>query len=116
MTKDLNERNTVLDAMKGIAIILVILSHCSVGIPEYFIAGYMPLFYICSGFTYHQRPVKIDLYLKIKRLLVPYAIASVVLIPMYNIWWKLRGDWSFQRMIYSIVGGGIFKICILSII
>ena len=43
-----------LDALKGIGILLVILSHSNLQLPFmiFFTAGYIQLFFIAAGFTY----------------------------------------------------------------
>ena len=75
------ERISWLDAIKGIGIVLVILSHTSL-IPQYgeiLTAGYMALFYISAGYTYKE-PESLPALLKkkTKRLLLPYCFYGIL--------------------------------------
>ena len=49
-----NSRIVWLDALKGIGILLVIISHSNLQLPfmNFFTAGYIQLFFIAAGFTY----------------------------------------------------------------
>ena len=71
-------RKQWLDAIKGVAIILVIMSH-SEGIPhlhKYLIACYMQLFFLASGYVYVEK--KGGLIRKWKQLLTPYIAWSLI--------------------------------------
>ena len=70
-------RKQWLDAIKGVAIILVIMSH-SESIPRlhvYLTACYMPLFFLASGYVYVEK--KGGLLRKWKQLLTPYFAWSL---------------------------------------
>lgn len=68
------ERLEWLDAVKGICIILIMLSHyCNIPyIGHYLFAGYVPVFFISSGFTFKTQFNKRTITKRIKRLLIPY--------------------------------------------
>ena len=71
------ERIIWLDAMKGIGIILVMISHLGLNIPygEYLFGGYIPLFFVAAGFTYRPaKEFKDVLHKKFLRLMLPYFI------------------------------------------
>lgn len=70
-----NSRIVWLDALKGIGILLVILSHSNLQLPFmiFFTAGYIQLFFIAAGFTYRPCANFISFCRKKgKRLLLPY--------------------------------------------
>lgn len=67
------KRKKWLDAVKGIAIILVVMSHTGSGVPylhKYMIACYMPLFFIASGYVFKE--MKGAIQRKCTQLLLPY--------------------------------------------
>lgn len=64
-----------LDALKGIGIILVIISHSGLNIPylNYLTAGYIQLFFVVAGFTYKPNlSIVTSLRKKASRLMIPY--------------------------------------------
>lgn len=67
-----------LDAVKGVGILLVMLSHfCH--IPNVFTVGYMPLFFVAAGLTY--KPVtsyRETITKKGCRLLIPYIVYGLI--------------------------------------
>ncbi len=68
------DRKQWLDAIKGVAIILVIMSH-TYGVPylhQYLTACYMPLFFIASGYVFRNREKA--LAKKARQLLQPYLL------------------------------------------
>ena len=70
-----NSRIVWLDALKGIGILLVIVSHSNCQLPfvNFFIAGYIQLFFIAAGFTYRSSLNSISFCRKKAiRLLLPY--------------------------------------------
>lgn len=72
-------RKEWLDALKGLAIILVVMSHTDCGVPflhKYLTACYMPLFFIASGYVFKK---KAGCYQrKFIQLLVPYISWAIV--------------------------------------
>lgn len=80
-----NQRFLWLDALKGYGILLVMLSHIHCNdIIGFFSIGYMPLFFIASGFVDHKPFSKQVLWGKAKRLLLPYFIYGVICTIVYD--------------------------------
>jgi len=75
----MSERVVWLDGMKGLGILLVMLSHfCHV--PFLLIAGYMPLFFFASGITYKpSTSFKLTAEKKGKRLLIPWLFYGFII-------------------------------------
>lgn len=75
------KRNPYIDVAKGIAILLVIVGHCSV-IPHEIVkviySFHMPLFFIFAGFFYHQKEPMQSLKQDFRRLIVPYLVFAVL--------------------------------------
>ncbi len=72
-------RKQWLDAIKGVAIILVIMSHTQSGIPRlhsYLVACYMPLFFIASGYVFKAKAG--GYHRKWKQLLTPYINWAII--------------------------------------
>lgn len=76
-TSQESSRDEVFDLLKGVALLLVILGHCRAGALYPFIYSFhMPLFFFVSGYFFKNRPIKEEVALSFKRLLVPYFFAS----------------------------------------
>lgn len=82
-----------LDALKGIGILLVMASHADLRLTwlRYITAGFIPLFFIASGFTFSLREETVCEMVgkKAKRLLLPYFVYGSFFIMSFCI---LRGD------------------------
>lgn len=100
------ERILWIDAVKGIAIILVIASHLfGIGSPIfwYLCYGYMPVFFFMSGLT--NRPsdkFRNNIAQKAKRLLIPYVIYGIALIYISNL---VKEDFQPTRAILGLLYG-----------
>lgn len=90
-----------LDAVKGISIILIMTSHyCDIPIIGYYLfSGYVQVFFIASGYTFKEEINKERIYLKTKRLLVPYFFYGV----LFCILMYLKHD-SLKYLCMQIVG------------
>lgn len=93
------ERIEWIDAIKGIGILLIMLSHCInfEGL-DYLTAGYIPLFFIISGTTFS--PNKNSLVKRLKRLLYPnyiYAFIITIIFSIPHIIFK----WGWTKMFYG---------------
>ena len=93
------ERIEWIDAIKGIGILLIMLSHCInfEGL-DYLTAGYIPLFFIISGITFS--PNKNSLVKRLKRLLYPnyiYAFIITIIFSIPHIIFK----WGWTKMFYG---------------
>lgn len=85
-TKNIKENTIVqskrydnIDVLKGLGIILVLLTHTNAALSweRFYTAFYMPFFFWASGYLYHNSPGKSFLNKKIKTLIFPYLIAAV---------------------------------------
>lgn len=73
-----DSRDETFDILKGIAIIFVIMGHSNVGSLRPFIFSFhMPLFFFITGYFLKIRPLKKEIILSLKRLIVPYVFSSV---------------------------------------
>ena len=83
-----NSRIVWLDALKGIGILLVIVSHSNCQLPfvNFFTAGYIQLFFIAAGFTYKSsfKPFGF-VEKKAKRLLLPYFTYGLLTLLFYTL-------------------------------
>lgn len=83
-----NSRIVWLDALKGIGILLVIISHSNLQLPfmNFFTAGYIQLFFIAAGFTYKSsfKPFGF-VEKKAKRLLLPYFTYGLLTLLFYTL-------------------------------
>lgn len=72
------ERDETFDVLKGLAILLVIIGHCEIGALHSFIYSFhVPLFFFVSGYFLKQRPVRDEVRLNFKRLIIPYAFTAI---------------------------------------
>ncbi len=76
------KREGWLDAVKTIAIFIVLLNHAQVGIPGVNFWGgmfYVPVFFVLAGFTYRTKEISYREFIKekAKRLLLPYLAANL---------------------------------------
>ena len=71
------KRDETFDVLKGIAIILMIIGHCDFSPFRTFIYSFhMPLFFFVAGYFLKERPLRKELFLSTKRLLVPYIFTA----------------------------------------
>lgn len=107
-----NNRNPIIDALKGFAILLVIFNHVKLNglLTGIFIGVFhMPLFFIISGYLYKRRSLKDTIIRNSSKILLPYFITCCL------IWGILiieRGDWSWGLSILwgnskPLLGGSI---------
>ena len=72
-----DDRDVTFDVLKGIAIILVIIGHCDFGPFRAFIYSFhMPLFFFVTGYFLKKRPLRQEIYLSTKRLIIPYIFTA----------------------------------------
>ena len=75
------KRNTIIDVMKGIGMLLVIIGHCVYFggfIHNWIFSFHMPLFFILSGLFFRESSLPILLKKKTKSLLFPYVIFFII--------------------------------------
>lgn len=98
-------RNTLLDATKGIGIILVVLGHSN--IPNLFtqviFAFHMPLFFFLAGMVYKRSmySFKIFFWRKAQALLVPYMLFGVLVFLSLYYSGQLRSNWAYGFFIFG---------------
>lgn len=72
------ERDTTLDAMKGVAIMAMVIGHRSFFMRDLIYSFHMPLFFIIAGYVYKQRIIKDAMLRDARRLLLPYLIIGLI--------------------------------------
>ena len=101
------KRESYIDALKGIAIILVITGHCNlssiVTIPIYWF--HMSLFFFISGYLDSNQNIGFKEYLikKLKRLIYPYIIFGILIILFNTIKDYLLGNFELNKLIKRII-------------
>lgn len=103
-------RDDTFDVLKGIAIIFVILGHCLKGQIEVFAHTFhVPLFFFVAGYFLKTRPIREEILLSTKRLIIPYIFAALctciiaILNDLSNYTWA-DGSYS-QRVILKFLFG-----------
>lgn len=84
----MEERIDYLDIAKEIGIISMIIGHTmyiSNVIIQFIFSFHMPLFFILSGYFYRKRDISLSIRNDIKRLALPYLIASILICAWYGI-------------------------------
>lgn len=84
MTMGIQEktRDQTFDILKGLLILFVIAGHghFSYGIEHFFFSFHMPAFFFVSGYFYKTRPLKKELSVDFRRLIVPYLFSCTLLV------------------------------------
>ena len=72
---------------------------------QYIFAGYMPLFFICSGLTLHHKNKSLKEFMnnKTKRLLIPYFFYGIFFTLLFSIKYFLSGNIP-KEIIYEWIG------------
>lgn len=90
-----------LDTLKGIGILLIMISHAFYNIPYmgiYLWACYIPLFFMASGYTFKPtHNLQETMKKKAKRLLCPYFIYACIFTALHSI--VSPGDTSLMRWV-----------------
>lgn len=84
-------RNFQIDITKGIAIVLMIIGHCSLfgGTIRYLIFTFhMPLFFIFSGFFFRDKPIAEVAKTGFARLVKPYFVYALLTEVLYRLFWR----------------------------
>ena len=87
-----NERNSQIDAMRGIAIIMMVYGHTFGTFREWVYLFHMPVLFMISGFLFDEKHItsKENAYKywfgKLRRLIVPYMICNLIVMLLNNIW------------------------------
>ncbi|WP_097003408.1 acyltransferase family protein [Lacrimispora amygdalina] len=94
-----------LDALKGIGIILIMVSHSFV-IPylgRVLNACFIPLFFISTGYTYSKKGIKKYLTDKINRLLIPYFFYGIVLVILLAVFKYMRSGNILNNTLFGMI-------------
>lgn len=73
-----NSRFDFIDLLKGLGIFLVVWGHTMTPRSVFIYSFHMPLFFFISGYLYRNKPFREFLLGKFKRLLVPYALVTIL--------------------------------------
>ena len=87
------QRNSVIDNMRGLGILLMVLGHSSIPFPLYKIifTFHMPLFFLLSGYLYKERPLREIVRHNYEKVLKPYMWCLLLCTPICLYFYK--GDW-----------------------
>lgn len=115
----MNKRNTAIDIAKAIGIVLMILGHCweipYMPIRHLIFTFHMPLFFIISGYFYHNKGIKQSLVQDAKHLMIPYFATCGAIIILASIRALLNGN--VKAILYFIaatfIGSGSDRSCML---
>ena len=109
-----NKRIKYLDIAKGISLLLVMISH-SCGMPfgeKYFTAFYIQIFFILSGITYTRRTVKENIIRRIKGVIIPYIIYTIIVIALNILLGNLKKS---EDMVNVVIGSLYSRYCLYPI-
>lgn len=84
-------RNIQIDITKGVAIILMIIGHCSLfdGTVRYLIFSFhMPLFFIFGGYFFRDKPIMDVVRSGMDRLVRPYIIYALITEILFRLFWR----------------------------
>lgn len=105
----MTDRNSYIDAIKGLGIFLVVLGHHKTILSEYIYSFHMPLFFLLSGiFHKNYSNYKIFLEKKIKNLIIPYFIFSISLFLFWLMVGRKYGESAVKKTSIIIAIRGIF--------
>ncbi|MCB0807227.1 MAG: acyltransferase family protein [Bacteroidales bacterium] len=97
-----------IDIAKGIGILLVVYGHCQppLVVNKFIYAFHMPLFFFISGYLFSRRKKEFKPFLngKIKRLLVPYFVFSILSIPIQYLRFRMGeiDSFTFREMFFGL--------------
>lgn len=92
------ERLDWIDAMKGVGIILIMMSHTiHIGVLFILYSGFIPLFFISSALTYKS----MDIRKRFKRLIIPYFFYCILFIWLSTIMNLPLNDYNVLGVIYG---------------
>ena len=95
MTKDV-QRDIRIDVMRGIAIVLMVLGHCSFPFTDFIYLFHMSFFFLVSGYCYKTwysdsvKNVGKFIWSKIKNLWFPYVLWNAIFVLLNNFFIKIN--------------------------
>ena len=77
-----SKRDITFDIMKGVAILAMIAGHCFIPLKlhHFIYIWHMPLFFMVSGYFFHDKPLGRMMGDNVRGLIVPYLIANCVIL------------------------------------
>lgn len=85
-------RNSKLDALRGLGIILMIIGHVNTPLRGIIFSFHMPLFFFISGYLYKEKPILELLRRNCKKVLLPYLFTCLVI---WICWIIAKGRWDW---------------------
>lgn len=78
-------RDVTFDVLKGIAILAMIAGHCFIPLPlhHFIYIWHMPLFFLISGYFFHEKPGGVVIRGICRGLLAPYAVTAMFIWSVY---------------------------------
>jgi len=106
----MKERDSSLDLIKGVCILLIILGHCpiSVVLHDLIFFFHVPIFFIISGYNYRERNFISEVVVSSKRLLLPFVFISSVILLVAFFRDCLGEKGVFYQYLIGILWGGGF--------
>ena len=86
------DRDSTLDVLKGIGIILVVIGHsnCPKLLDDYIFSFHMPLFFIASGYFFNKKCLenkKQYFFKKVQGVYLPFLKWSVIFLLLHNVFY-----------------------------
>lgn len=97
-------RNSVIDAAKGIGIICVVLGHLVLygsGVSRIIFAFHMPLFFFCSGAVFNYTGTAKGLLYKVRQLVIPYYFFTCIGLLVSVVFFR-DGRLTFKRFLVDV--------------
>ena len=94
-----------IDAVKGLGIILIVLSHCGIinsyiqHVMLFLTAGYVSMFFVLAGYNSKEEDILPAVKKKFKRLIIPYITYGALAILLFCLLDIARGGFSGHRLL-----------------
>ena len=85
-------RNANLDALRGLAIILMIIGHVQTPFRDFIFSFHMPLFFFISGYLYKEKTLNEVLERNFKKVILPYLVTCMAI---WFCWIVTKGRWDW---------------------
>lgn len=110
MTTKESQRDIQIDVMRGIAIVLMVLGHCSFPFTDFIYLFHMAFFFMISGYCYKAKSsdsvksVSKFFFRKIKSLWFPYVLWNAIFVLLNNFFIKVNVYTDNQELLNSVEG------------
>ena len=109
----MNDRDSSLDFIKGLCILLIIVGHCSVSTAMHDLLYFfhVPVFFIVSGYNYRFRNLSSEIAVDGRRLLKPLVFVGFILmiVSLFKDLYKGIGFNSFFTTLLGLLWGSGFS-------